>query len=85
MSDNKHTYIGDDQASVLRPLKELKGFEKIALKPGEEKTVSFTIKPDDLKFYDDTTGSWKAEPGKFNVYIGSSSTDIRATVPFELK
>ena len=78
-------YIGDDQASVLRPLKELKGFEKIALKPGEEKTVSFTIKPDDLKFYDDTTGSWKAEPGKFNVYIGSSSTDIRATVPFELK
>ena len=78
-------YIGDESASVVRPLKELKGFEKIDLAPGEEKTVCFTVKPDDLKFYDDTTGSWKAEPGKFKAYIGSSSTDIRATVPFELK
>lgn len=78
-------YIGDESASVLRPLKELKGFEKISLKPGEEKTVKFTVKPDDLKFYDDKTGDWRAEPGKFKAYIGSSSTDIRATVPFELK
>lgn len=78
-------YIGDESASVLRPLKELKGFEKISLKPGEEKTVKFTVKPDDLKFYDDKTGGWRAEPGKFKAYIGSSSTDIRATVPFELK
>lgn len=78
-------YISDESASVLRPLKELKGFEKISLKPGEEKTVKFTVKPDDLKFYDDKTGDWRAEPGKFKAYIGSSSTDIRATVPFELK
>ena len=78
-------YIGDESASVLRPLKELKGFEKISLKPGEEKAVTFTVKPDDLKFYDDKTGSWRAEPGKFKAYIGSSSADIRATVPFELK
>lgn len=78
-------YIGDESASVLRPLKELKGFEKISLKPGEEKTVKFTVKPDDLKFYDDKAGDWRAEPGKFKAYIGSSSTDIRATVPFELK
>ncbi len=78
-------YIGDESASVLRPLKELKGFEKISLKPGEEKAVTFTVKPDDLKFYDDKTGSWRAEPGKLKAYIGSSSADIRATVPFELK
>lgn len=78
-------YIGDEKASVIRPLKELKGFEKIELAPGEEKTVNFTVKPDDLKFYDETSSSWKAEPGKFKAYIGSSSTDIRATVPFELK
>lgn len=78
-------YIGDESASVLRPLKELKGFEKISLKPGEEKAVTFNVKPDDLKFYDDKTGSWRAEPGKFKAYIGSSSADIRATVPFELK
>ena len=86
--DGKETvqlYIGDDKASVLRPLKELKGFEKIELAPGEEKTVNFTITPDALKFYDDKTASWVAEPGKFRAYIGSSSTDIRATVPFELK
>lgn len=78
-------YIGDEKASVLRPVKELKGFDKITLAPGQEKTVTFTITPDDLKFYDEKTGSWVAEPGKFRAYIGASSTDIRATVPFELK
>lgn len=78
-------YIGDDNASVLRPVKELKNFHKINLTPGAEETVTFTVKPDDLKFYDDKTSSWKAEPGKFKAYIGSSSTDIRTTVPFELK
>ncbi len=78
-------YIGDDEASVLRPVKELKGFDKITLAPGAEQTVTFTVSPDDLKFYDPSTKSWIAEPGKFKAYIGSSSTDIRATVPFELK
>ncbi len=78
-------YIGDDKASVLRPVKELKGFDKITLTPGQEKTVTFTITPDDLKFYDEKTGKWIAEPGKFRAYIGASSTDIRATVPFELE
>lgn len=78
-------YIGDEKASVLRPVKELKGFDKITLAPSQEKTVTFTITPDDLKFYDEKTGSWVAEPGKFRAYIGASSTDIRATVPFELK
>lgn len=78
-------YIGDDKASVLRPVKELKGFDKITLTPGQEKTVTFTITPDDLKFYDEKTGKWVAEPGKFRAYIGASSTDIRATVPFELE
>ena len=78
-------YIGDDNASVLRPVEELKNFHKINLTPGAEEIVTFTVKPDDLKFYDDKTSSWKAEPGKFKAYIGSSSTDIRATVPFELK
>lgn len=78
-------YIGDDKASVLRPLKELKGFEKIALVPGEKKAVTFTIGKDALSFYDPETASWIAEPGRFRAYIGSSSTDIRATLPFELK
>ena len=77
-------YVGDDKCSVLRPMKELKHFQKIALQPGEEKTVTFTITPEDLQFYDDKAGNWKAEPGKFKLYIGASSTDIRSTVPFEL-
>ncbi|WP_280121531.1 glycoside hydrolase family 3 C-terminal domain-containing protein [Duncaniella muricolitica] len=78
-------YIGDDEASVLRPVKELKGFDKITLAPGAEQTVTFTVTGDDLKFYDPASSSWIAEPGRFKAYIGSSSTDIRATIPFELK
>jgi len=78
-------YIGDVEASVVRPVKELKGFRKVTLAPGTEEVITFTVTPDDLKFYDDKTSSWKSEPGKFRAYIGASSTDIRATVPFELK
>lgn len=78
-------YLGDDQCSVLRPVKELKHFAKIALEPGEEKMVSFTITPEDLKFYDETVAGWTAEPGKFKASIGASSTDICGIVSFELK
>lgn len=77
-------YIGDEKCSVLRPVKELKGFQKITLQPGEEKEVTFTIGSDALKFFDETQHKWIAEPGKFKAYIGSSSSDIRGTVSFEL-
>lgn len=76
-------YISDLKSSVVRPVKELKGFRKITLAPGETKTVSFEILPEALKFYDENTKEWIAEPGKFKALIGSSSTDIRQTVPFE--
>lgn len=75
-------YIGDEKCSVLRPVKELKGFQKIALNPGEEKMVTFTITTDDLKFYSEAGNSWMAEPGRFKAYIGASSTDIRSVVDF---
>lgn len=78
-------YIGDEKCTVLRPLKELKRFQKVALNPGEEKAVSFTITADDLKYYDETLKDWTTEPGKFKVYIGSSSSDIRSTVSFVLE
>lgn len=68
-------YIGDDDCSVLRPVKELKHFQKIALKSGETKTVTFTVTAADLQFYD---GGWKTEPGSFTLYVGASSRDIRA-------
>ena len=77
-------YVGDDKASVVRPVKELKGFEKILLQPGEQKTVSFTITEDALKFFDETKHEWVAEPGTFKAYIGSSSRDVKAKLPFKL-
>ena len=78
-------YISDVKSSLPRPLKELKGFRKIALAPGETQIVKFTITPDDLKFFDDTKHEWMAEPGRFKALIGSSSTDIRRTVDFTLR
>jgi beta-glucosidase len=77
-------YLGDDHASVDRPVKELKGYRKVFLKPGETTTVRFSIQPDDLKFYDVMTRDWKAEPGGFTAFIGSSSRDIRLTGKFTL-
>lgn len=76
-------YIGDDKASVLRPLKELKNFKKISLKPGEKMDVSFTVTPDDLKFFDEASHSWVAEPGTFTAFVGTSSTDIKSSVKFK--
>lgn len=78
-------YLGDDKCSVLRPQKELKHFRKIALAPGEEQTVTFTITADDLKFYDEASTGWKLEAGKFTAYVGSSSADIRGKAAFEVK
>lgn len=78
-------YISDLKSSLPRPVKELKGFSKIALNPGEEKTVNFVIDAEKLKFYDDTRQQWIAEPGTFEAVIGASSTDIRGKAAFELK
>lgn len=78
-------YIGDDKCSVLRPVKELKHFAKVALAPGEEKNVIFTLTPDDLKFYDEASAAWKYEPGKFKAYVCASSADVRGVVPFEMQ
>lgn len=78
-------YIGDDKCSVLRPVKELKHFAKVALAPGEEKNVTFTLTPDDLKFYDEASAAWKYEPGKFKAYVCASSADVRGVVLFEMQ
>lgn len=76
-------YVGDEECSVLRPVKELKNFRKVRLLPNEEKEVKFTIKPEALQFFDDKQHTWVAEPGKFKAYIAASSSDIRGTVTFE--
>lgn len=70
-------YIGDPVASISRPMKELKNFAKISLAPGESREVSFTIAPEDLKFYNSALQHvW--EPGQFNLYIGANSRDVRS-------
>lgn len=69
-------YIHDVVGSTTRPVKELKGFQKILLKAGESKTISFTITPEDLKFYNyDLKYDW--EPGEFEIMVGGNSRDVK--------
>ncbi len=69
-------YVRDMVGSVTRPLKELKGFQKISLKPGEAKEVVFTLTSDDLKFYD-IAMKYTCEPGDFKVFVGTNSSDVK--------
>lgn len=76
-------YIRDVKSSVVRPVKELKGFKKIHLEPGEKKTVTFMLTPAELSMYDRDMNRI-VEPGIFRVMIGSSSDDIRLEGSFEI-
>ncbi|MDN3673142.1 glycoside hydrolase family 3 C-terminal domain-containing protein [Flavobacterium branchiarum] len=78
-------YITDLKSSLPRPIKELKGFEKVNLKAGEEKTVSITVDKAALSFFDPVKHDWVAEPGDFEALIGASSTDVKTKVKFTLK
>ncbi|MCF8244949.1 MAG: beta-glucosidase BglX [Saprospiraceae bacterium] len=72
-------YITDPVASISRPVKELKGFQKVMLKPGESKVVSFTVSTDDLKFYDNNL-KYDWEAGEFKIGIGGNSRDVKEVV-----
>jgi beta-glucosidase len=76
-------YIRDLVASVSRPVKELKGFEKIMLKAGERRIIEFTLDENDLKFYNAQL-DYVAEPGEFKVQIGLDSQDVQEQ-SFELR
>ncbi|HRG25404.1 MAG TPA: glycoside hydrolase family 3 C-terminal domain-containing protein, partial [Chitinophagaceae bacterium] len=76
-------YIRDITGSVVRPVKELKGFQQVYLKEGESKVISFTLTANDLRFYNDQL-QYIYEPGEFKLFIGSSS-DMVKEVGFELK
>ncbi len=69
-------YVNDAEASVERPVRELKGFQKVYLAPGEARTLSFTLNPEDLSFFDADAHEWKLEPGDFHILIGTSSEDL---------
>jgi beta-glucosidase len=78
-------YVSDTKSSLPRPPKELKGFTKVALKPGQSKTVTFTLDERSLAYYDPNKKAWVAEPGEFEVLVGSSSRDICLKAKFTLE
>jgi beta-glucosidase len=77
-------YIDDEISSMVTPIIELRGFEKINLKPGEKKTVAFTLTPESLQMLD-AHMEWVVEPGAFKVMVGSSCEDIRLQGEFNVK
>lgn len=78
-------YIRDTESSVERPIKELKGFKRVDLKPGETKKVTFKLNKRSLAFYDVNEKDWVAEPGEFEALVGASSRDIRLKGAFILR
>lgn len=77
-------YVGDSQSSVPRPVKELKGFAKVNLKPGESKRVTLKLDRRAFSFYDTTKKAWSAEPGEFSILVGGSSDKIELRSVFSL-
>ena len=84
-SETVQLYIHDCESSLPRPYKELKGFKKVYLQPGETKEVTITIGKDALSFYNDKAASWTTEPGQFEALIGNASDNIVSKVAFTLK
>ena len=77
-------YIADPEASIDRPAKELKGFEKVFLKAGQKKTVTFEIDAEDLSYFDADKHEWVAEPGEFQALFARSAGDVQTMVNFML-
>ena len=76
-------YVRDEISSLVRPEKELKGFQRVFLEAGETRTLSFTLKNRDLAFWMD--GGWVVEPGEFTVIAGNSSADEQARCTFAVR
>lgn len=72
-------YVGDDKSTVLRPVRELKGFEKVALEPGQSKEVSFTLGKRSFAYWNEQIHDWHVETGDFTIQVGQSSRDISLT------
>ena len=72
-----HVYVAPPKSSVPRPPRELKGFAKVKLEPGESRRVEIELRPSALAFYDVTTKKWKIEAGDYEIQVGASSRDIR--------
>jgi beta-glucosidase len=83
-SESAQVYVGDVESIVPRPRKELKGFTKVMLAPGERRRVAVTLEPRALSFYDATLHDFRVEPGKFQLLVGASCQDIRLTCELEV-
>lgn len=70
-------YVGENKPTVVRPIKELKAFQKVYLEPGESKTINFTLNPKEWGYWNEAQHQFVTNPGKYTIYIGSSSRNIR--------
>ena len=77
-------YVGDPKSRLPRPVRELKDFARVSLKPGQQKTVRFTLSARHLRYYDPDQAGWVVEPGRFDIAVGASSADIRLRGRFTL-
>jgi beta-glucosidase len=77
-------YVHQNKSNVKRPAKELRGFQRVNLQPGEKKTVTFSLPASKLAFWDEKTHGFLVEPGAFDVMVGASSSDIRLTGQIEV-
>jgi beta-glucosidase len=77
-------YTREIKPSIVRPVRELRGFQRVSLQPGETKTLTFTVPAEKLSFYDVTKHAFVVEPGKYEVQIGASSADLRATAGLQI-
>lgn len=84
-AESAQLYVHPIEPAVERPLRELKGFAKVWLNPGEKKEVSFVVEQNAFQYFDSTTHQFKTETGRYQLEVGASSRDIRLSQPFELK
>ncbi len=78
-------YIHDGHSKIDRPVRELKGFQRVELKPGESQSIFFTLDRTALSYWNPATKAWQADPGTFEVQVGASSRDIRLRAPLQLQ
>ena len=78
-------YVAPKKPSVQRPVKELKAFSKVALQPGETKTITFTLTEEMFQYFSEQQHAFVTDKGAYTILIGASSADIRTQVPYTVK
>ena len=84
-ADVAQVYVGDPSAKIKRPVKELKGYEKVRLEPGKKEHVTVKLDPRSLAYWDVNSNGWKVDPGQFTVFVGDSSANTPLTKDFTVQ